>query len=76
MAFRREIADAADPDAHRRELEERFAASRTPFPRAESFSVHDLIDPRETRPALCEWLEWVDPLLDADLGPRSYTMRP
>jgi len=76
VAFRREIADAANPDAHRKELEERFAASRTPFPRAESFSVHDLIDPRETRPALCEWLEWVDPLLDADLGPRTYTMRP
>jgi acetyl-CoA carboxylase carboxyltransferase component len=76
VAFRREIAEAPDPDARRKELEEQFAAGRTPFPRAEAFGVHDLIDPRETRPALCEWLDWADPLLDADLGPRTYTMRP
>jgi acetyl-CoA carboxylase carboxyltransferase component len=76
VAFRREIAEAPDPDARRKELEEQFAAGRTPFPRAEAFGVHDLIDPRETRPALCEWLDWSDPLLDAELGPRAYTMRP
>jgi acetyl-CoA carboxylase carboxyltransferase component len=63
VAFRREIAEAADPDAKRAELEEAFAARRSPFPRAESFSVHDLIDPRETRGRLCRWLERVWPLL-------------
>lgn len=63
VAFRKEIAEAPDPDAKRRELEERLAQGRTPFPSADFFSVHDLIDPRETRPALCEWLESVQPLL-------------
>jgi acetyl-CoA carboxylase carboxyltransferase component len=63
VAFRREIAAAADPDAKRTELEETFAARRSPFPRAESFSVHDLIDPRETRSRLCRWLGHVWPLL-------------
>jgi acetyl-CoA carboxylase carboxyltransferase component len=63
VAFRREIEAADDPDARRRELEEAFAARRSPFPRAESFSVHDLIDPRETRPRLCRWIEHVWPLL-------------
>jgi acetyl-CoA carboxylase carboxyltransferase component len=57
VAFRREIAQAPNPERRRAELEEQFASRRTPFPRAESFSVHDLIDPRETRPRLCEWLE-------------------
>lgn len=63
VAFRREIAAAEDPEAKRAELEEAFAAKRSPFPRAESFSVHDLIDPRETRPHLCRWLDHVWPLL-------------
>ena len=25
-------------------------------PRAESLAIHDMIDPRETRPALCDWM--------------------
>ncbi|MDP6977734.1 MAG: carboxyl transferase domain-containing protein [Myxococcota bacterium] len=62
VAFRREIAEAPDPEAKRLELEEAFARGRSPFPRAEAFGVHDLIDPRTTRPALCEWLDWVEPL--------------
>jgi len=56
VAFRREIAEADDPERRRAELEEAFARSRSPFPRAESFGVHDLIDPRRTRPQLCRWL--------------------
>lgn len=56
VAFRREIEAAADPDALRRELEERLSRGRSPFPRAESFGVHDLIDPRDTRRRLCEWV--------------------
>jgi acetyl-CoA carboxylase carboxyltransferase component len=69
VAFRREIAAAPDPEAKRRELEEELASRRTPFPRAEFFGVHDLIDPRRTRPALCEWLEWTQPLLRALVAP-------
>jgi acetyl-CoA carboxylase carboxyltransferase component len=63
VAFRREIEAAPDPDARRAELEEQFAARRDPFARAESFGVSDLIDPRRTRPTLCEWLDWVEPIL-------------
>jgi acetyl-CoA carboxylase carboxyltransferase component len=76
VAFRREIEAAADPVALRRELEERLAGRRDPFAAAEGFSVHDLLDPRETRPALCRWLEWSAPLLAALRGPRAYGIRP
>jgi acetyl-CoA carboxylase carboxyltransferase component len=76
VAFRKEIAAAADPDAHRRELEESFAALRDPFGRAEAFGVHDLIDPRDTRRRLCSWVNWIQPQLDALPGPRSYSYRP
>ena len=76
VAFRREIASAPDPERHRRELEERLAPRGDPFGRAEAFGVHDLIDPRRTRPALCDWVDWIRPRLGDDLGPRRYTIRP
>ena len=76
IAFRREIAAAPDPEAKRRELEEQLASRRSPYARAEGFGVSDLIDPRTTRPALCNWIEWIQPRLDQHLGPRSYTLRP
>jgi acetyl-CoA carboxylase carboxyltransferase component len=76
VAFGREIAASPDPEAHRRELEERLAAGRSPFPRAENFGVHDLIDPRNTRPMLCDWVDWIQPLLQEHVGPRSYSIRP
>ncbi len=76
VAFRREIAGAPDPDARRRELEEQFARARSPFPRAESFAVHDLIDPRETRARLCDWVEEIQSALASQIGPRGYALRP
>jgi len=63
VAFGREIAAHPDPEARRKELEEEMAARQSPAARAESFSMHDLIDPRETRPALCDWAARVTPLL-------------
>ena len=75
VAYRREIAAAPDPDARRQELEEMLARRQSPMARAESFSAHEMIDPRETRPALCQWIEWVQPLLPTMLGPRSFPYR-
>jgi len=77
LAYRREIEEAEDPDLRRRQLEDEIAAAQSVFPRAEDFGVHDLIDPRQTRPMLCDWLEEVAPQLDArERGPRRYSMRP
>lgn len=76
VAFRREIAAAEDPDAKRRELEEMLAARQSPFPRAEAFAIHELIDPRETRPMLCRWIDRVQPLLPDLLGPAAFALRP
>ncbi len=76
VAFRREIEAAEDPVARREELENQLAARRSPYAAAESFAVHDLIDPRDTRPEIARWLSWVGPLLEAERGPRAYTVRP
>ena len=76
MAYRREIAAAPDPDAKRRELEEALASKRSVYARSEGFAVQDMIDPRHTRPVLCDWVEWIQPQLRAHTGPRAYTIRP
>ena len=76
VAFHREIAAAKDPEAKRRQIEAQLREARSPFPRAESFAVHELIDPRETRPFLCRWVDWIQPELDRLTGPVRFTMRP
>jgi propionyl-CoA carboxylase beta chain len=58
IVFRRELADADDPDARREELiadyRERFA---NPYSAAERGYVDDVIEPRRTRPVLIDALE-------------------
>jgi acetyl-CoA carboxylase carboxyltransferase component len=76
VAYRREIEAAPDPEAKRREIEDQLAAQRSPYARAEAFGVHDIIDPRHTRPVLCDWIDWIQPQLHTQRGLRTYTMRP
>lgn len=68
-AYRREIADAPDPEA-------RHERDRSPFPRAEAFGLHDLIDPRETRPITVEFVHTAQTLIHTALGPKPRLMRP
>ncbi len=76
VAFHREIDTSEDPKKARDEIEDRLREARSPFPAAESFSVHELIDPRETRPALGEWIEWIQPKLETLIGKTSFGFRP
>ena len=76
VAFHKEIGAAEDPAAKRRELEEKLMQNRSPFPMMESFAVHELIDPRQTRSKLCRWIDWVEPLLEELKGPVTWGMRP
>ncbi|MBH69318.1 MAG: propionyl-CoA carboxylase [Rhodospirillaceae bacterium] len=56
VAFSREIESHPTPEAYRAELEAKMANRYSAVPRAESLSIHELIDPRETRPSLCSWI--------------------
>ena len=67
VAFGKEIAKAQDPEKMRKEIEEKLAKSQSPFPRAEAFSVHEIIDPKDTRKYLCLWIEKVQVSLKAKL---------
>jgi acetyl-CoA carboxylase carboxyltransferase component len=75
-AFGRKIAGSVDPEAERLRLEQAMLALQSVVPRAESFSIHDLIDPRDTRPILCEWIARVQPLLPHLTGTTSFPVRP
>jgi acetyl-CoA carboxylase carboxyltransferase component len=75
-AYKREIEASDDPAARTREIETRLNELRSPFRTAESFGIEELIDPRDTRPLLCDWVELVDALLPAQLGLKRRGMRP
>ncbi|MCU4671164.1 acyl-CoA carboxylase subunit beta [Microbacterium fluvii] len=72
--FRREIEAADDPAARRGELEAHFAAMGSPQKTAEKFGINDVIDPRETRGFLCDWVLDAYGVLEA--GVRRRGMRP
>ncbi len=55
VAYKAEIAEADDPDAHLAKIKERLNRLRSPFRSAEYFEVEQIIDPRETRRHLCDW---------------------
>lgn len=54
-AYRAELEASADPETLRLEIEERLNRYRSPFRTAETFMVEEIIDPRDTRPLLCEF---------------------
>jgi acetyl-CoA carboxylase carboxyltransferase component len=74
-AYRRDIEGSEDPEARRRELEQYYDNLQSPFRTAEKFGVQDIIDPRETRPILCDWVEQAYNILPQQLGPTSRMMR-
>jgi acetyl-CoA carboxylase carboxyltransferase component len=75
-AYRREIEASPDPDARRRDIEEKLHRFRSPLRTAEAFGIEEIIDPRDTRPLLCEWVEGAYRMLPAELGPKARTCRP
>ena len=76
-AYRRQIEAAPDPEAKRQEIEDQLKALASPFRSAEAFNIEDIIDPRDTRPLLCEFVEMAQKDIKAQLGPTtSLSFRP
>lgn len=73
-AYRADIEAAPDPQARRAEIEARLDLVRSPFRTAEAFLVEEVIDPRDTRPLLCEFAALAAPLRGT--GPTSWGARP
>ena len=74
-AYRREIEAAPDPDARRLEIEGRLQALASPFLTAEA-TGQDIIDPRETRSRLVEFVRDAQRVLVTQLGPPPFPYLP
>jgi acetyl-CoA carboxylase carboxyltransferase component len=74
-AYRREIDSAPDPEAKLREIEARLQALASPFRTAEA-TGQDIIDPRETRMLLAEFVEDAQAILREQLGPPAMPYLP
>jgi acetyl-CoA carboxylase carboxyltransferase component len=73
-AYRAELDAAPDPAARLAEIEARLNKLRSPFRSAETFWIEEIIDPRETRPLLCEFANLAAPLREP--GPFAHGPRP
>jgi acetyl-CoA carboxylase carboxyltransferase component len=78
-AFRGEIEAAPDPQAKQVEIEKRLADLESPLRTAEYFEImglEEVIDPRDTRPILCEFARQAQEVAATQLGPKFRGMRP
>ena len=66
--------DPAEMQTKLKEIEERLQLLRSPFRSAEAFLIEEIVDPRDTRPLLCEWANLAAPLRTP--GQSFFTMRP
>nr|WP_246331249.1 carboxyl transferase domain-containing protein [Saccharopolyspora hordei] len=72
-AYRADLDAAEDREALLAEITAKMNALRSPFRTAEAFGIEEIIDPRDTRPLLCEFAELAAPLRAA--GPTSWHFR-
>lgn len=73
-AYKRQLEAADDPEAELKALYRKFEAMRSPFRTAEAFIAEEIIDPRDTRPLVVEFVHHAYRVLKAE--PRSFGMRP
>jgi acetyl-CoA carboxylase carboxyltransferase component len=75
-AYRRVLDEAPDREAKRQEILSSLESMRSPFRTAESFGVEEIIDPRDTRRLLCEWVHEAYRIVPTMLGPGANPIRP
>jgi acetyl-CoA carboxylase carboxyltransferase component len=77
-AYKRQLAEADDPVALRAELEARIESARGPLGPLSRFEMEEMIDPRDTRRHICEWVgnAYRQVSLPVNLGPRELGFRP
>ncbi len=76
VAYRRELEASEHPAELLTEIRQRLDAVRSPFRTAERFGIEEIIDPRETRHLLCEWVRDAYALLPKQPGRPAHGTRP
>jgi acetyl-CoA carboxylase carboxyltransferase component len=74
VAYKAELADADDYDAHLARIKTRLNRLRSPMRSAEYFEIEEIIDPRDTRPLLTRWIPLARKALRP--GPVAFGYRP
>ena len=74
VAYKQDLADSEDPETLLGEITERLNRVRSPHRSAEFFEIEEIIDPRDTRPMLCEWIELAQRSIP--LGGSAFSYRP
>jgi acetyl/propionyl-CoA carboxylase alpha subunit/acetyl-CoA carboxylase carboxyltransferase component len=77
-AYKRQLAEAEDPVALRAELNARIESARGPVGPLSKFQMEEMIDPRDTRRYICEWVETAYKMVSQPgrLVPRALQFRP
>ncbi len=77
-AYKRQLAEAEDPIALRAEINARIESARGPVGPLNKFQIEEMIDPRDTRQLVCEWVETAYQIVSqpARLAPRALQFRP
>jgi len=73
-AYKAQLEAAEDPDALRAEIERKLTSRQSPFKTAEAFLIEEIVDPRDTRPLLCEFANLAAPIRRP--GARRHGLRP
>ena len=76
VAYRSELEASDDRAALTEEIRARLDAVRSPFRTAERFGIEEIIDPRDSRPLLCEWVQDAYRLLPSQIGRPAHGTRP
>ncbi|HJN49872.1 MAG: carboxyl transferase domain-containing protein [Pseudomonadales bacterium] len=76
-AYRRDIEAAADPEAKRKELEERYIRMASVLRQPGLATPMEIIDPRDSRPAIIDYIRKTHAVNATQLGPKIRVgMRP
>jgi len=73
-AYKAQLEAAEDPGALRAEIERKLTSRQSPFKTAEAFLIEEIVDPRDTRPLLCEFANLAAPIRRP--GARRHGLRP
>ena len=74
VAYKAELAASDDPEALKAKITERLNKVRSPHRSAEFYEIEQVIDPRDTRPMLCDWVRLARRLLKP--GETTFGWRP
>ena len=73
IAYKREIESAEDPELKKAEIEARLQAISSPFRNAHAFGIENIIDPRDSRPLLVDFIKDAYEVIKGQIGTPTLT---